>query len=239
VNTDAQERTIDRIRKLLRLSQSMYQAEAELAMQRAFELAAKHQIDLETLDLGEDTNRLVIEGVRIGMRLSLRRRLALGIVSHHFNVNVVISYPDARLFGTASDILIARNVYEFLVGTSQRLSSKWKKFAGHRFTVRRERSFTSGFFYGVSARLDKALSALEIDNTRLAVILADRKTKRDAFVDANIRTVSHSFRKERSDRGWLMQGYREGLETTIAPVAQPTCVRELPAIGTRGLSNDR
>jgi hypothetical protein len=64
---------LDKIKKLLRLGQSPNRHEAELAVQRAFELAARHQIDIENISLDDDVRKIVSEEFPSGKRLSFAR----------------------------------------------------------------------------------------------------------------------------------------------------------------------
>jgi hypothetical protein len=87
----------EKIKKLLRLSKSPHPGEAELALQRAFEIAAKYQIDIDSLDLDEELSKVISDATRVGYRISLTKRLAWQIINSFFNVQAVLRYPDMLL----------------------------------------------------------------------------------------------------------------------------------------------
>lgn len=214
----------ERIKKLLRLSKSPNQHEAELALSMAFEIAARHQIDIESIDLDDDLRRIVQESMSVGYRFSLSKKLALMVVKTYFNVNPVISYPNVLFIGTGPDIAIARHVFHYLTATYDRICAGYKSRMGRRFTATRRRSYTQGFFYGVGAKLKQNTVTLELENNQYGLIVRREEQRRQEFEEATLNIVSVPLRKEgRRDNSWLMQGYRDGkaveMNTPIAPKA--------------------
>lgn len=210
---------VDRIKKLLRLSKSPNIHEAQLALDRAFEIAAKNQIDIQTLDLGEDLNAIASEACRVGYRLSLTKRLALGVVGRFFNVNVVLRYPDVSFIGTKSDIMIARHVFDFLASEADRCVAKTRSEFGHRFTENRRRNYLSGWFYAISSGLDKGKDRIMLEENRLTLVLAKNEERRDAkSAELFPRTTSvPSPLPKRKERTWLAHGFIEGKRVQIHP----------------------
>lgn len=111
---------IDKIKKLLRLSKSSNQHEAELALIRALEIADRYQVDIESIAMDDNIRKLIHDRIRVGARITQERRLAHAIVDRFFNVTSIMAHPDMLLIGTATDIEIAKYVVEFLVGTCRR-----------------------------------------------------------------------------------------------------------------------
>ena len=223
---------VDRIKKLLRLSQSPNIHEAQLALDRAFEIAAKYQVDIQTLDLGEDLNAIVSEGCRVGYRLSLTKRLALNVLCRFFNVNVVISRPDVNLIGTRSDIAIANHVFEFLYGSADRAVAEVRKEYSRRFTENRRRNFIAGWFYAITAGLDKGKEQALLDESRLALILTKGEERRDQRQKEIFpRTSSIPIpRPKRRDHDWMAHGFIEGKKVKINPaVPAPAAVAQIGA----------
>ena len=111
---------IERIKKLLRLGRSPNQHEAELAMQRAFELAEKYRIEVESLDPDDREAAVVHEWFLAGARMSFLKKRALSIVQSFFHVDVCTSLPRVVFVGRSTDITIAHYVWEFLVTAGTR-----------------------------------------------------------------------------------------------------------------------
>ena len=222
---------VEKIKKLLRLSASPYPGEAEAALQAAFRLAARHQVDIETLDMGdEDLNRIVSESCSIGFRLSMEKRLALGLVKAFFNVNPVISYPDVLFVGTQADIAIALHIYEFTTSQAHDRTLDLKRLVGNRFTETRRRSYLHGFFYGLSSQLNAEKETLQLTDNTVALALVSAEKKRAAFVAANIGRTSivKAKGKVRMSKGFLYQGYVAGKSTVLhAAVAAAPAPRPL------------
>jgi hypothetical protein len=223
---------VDRIKKLLRLSKSPNIHEAQLALDRAFEIAAKHQIDVQTLDLGEDLNAIVTEACQVGYRLSLYKRLALTVVVRFFNVNAVVAYPVVKLIGTAADIAIAQHVFAYLADQSARSVAQVRREYGRRFTENRRRNFLAGYFYAINEGLDKGKDRILLEESRLALVLVEAKERRDRRQRELIpETVSVPLpQPKRRERTWLGHGYIEGKKVKINPsVPAPAAVAQLEA----------
>jgi len=223
---------VDRIKKLLRLSKSPNIHEAQLALDRAFEIASKHQIDVQTLDLGEDLNEIVCEACRVGYRMSLYKRLALHVAVRFFNVNVVVSHPVVKIFGTAADIAIAQHVFDYLAGESARSVAVVRREYGRRFTENRRRNFLAGYFYAINKGLETGKERVLLEESRLALVLVESKEKRDRRQrDVCPRTISAPIpQPKRKERTWLGHGYIEGLKVKINPaVPAPAAMAQLEA----------
>ena len=86
----------ERIKKLLRLAADKRgnAHEAERAMAMAFELAEKHRIDVEGLDLDEESARLIHERWHLGMKFDRLRRGIFSLLQTYFHVTVCVSRPE-------------------------------------------------------------------------------------------------------------------------------------------------
>ena len=205
--------------------------EAQLALDRAFEIAAKYQVDIQTLDLGDDLNAIVSEACRVGYRLSLTKRLALGVASRFFNVNVVLRYPHVSFIGTKTDIAVARYVFDFLSAEADRCVVHTRKEYRHKFTENRRRNFLAGWFYAINASLDKGKERLALEENRLALVLVNNEARRDqksAELFPNTVTIPLPSPK-RKERTWLYHGFLEGKKVQIRPGIAARGTVELPA----------
>jgi hypothetical protein len=221
---------VNKIKALLRLSQSPNPHEAELALTRAFEIAAKYHIDIEALDLGEEINRIIRESSRVGYRLSFSKRLAINIALNYFNVTPIISCPEVVWIGTQADIQMAKHVFYFLSEASDRLCSDVKTQYGARFTERRRKSFIAGFFYGISDGLNRAKATMAIAENQYGLILLRDEKKRERFKEQEFpNTVKYPMANpKRRDMNWVVQGYLKGKETEIhAPVNEHQACKSL------------
>lgn len=214
---------VDTIRKLLRLSKSPHPGEAETALAKALELSARHQVDIDSLDLDDDVRRLIQRAVHVGMRISNVRRFALGIVKLYFNVTPVVRYPHVVLVGTLQDVAVAEYVIGFLVSACATECRRWRAFAASRFTPARRRAFQTGWFYGVASKLGAARKEI-CATTGVDLVLASEERRRDAYIADEVGKVHIVKRRDerRHDASWVNQGYVRGREINIRPaVAAP------------------
>lgn len=212
---------VERIKKLLRLAQSSNPHEAELALARAFELAQKHQIDVSTVDMDEESERIMHEWFHVGARVSLLQRLTIGIVMTFFHVNACLS-PARRgcvFVGTETDIAIANYVYDFILRQGRRQLGEYElseKRSRRRMTPNKRRGFIQGFIYGISRQLGDRRDAAAIDDSRTAIVLAEKEKQRDDYMAALVpETEPIVERKTKKNTDALWSGYLAGKSTTV------------------------
>lgn len=213
---------VDLIKKLLRLGRdkAASPAEASQALNRAMELIRKHDIDLATLDLDEEEERMVLERIEIGWRVSLAKHHALKILINHFNVHVVLSKPDAAILGTESDVAIAIYVFEFIQGACARATSAWakrEKLVRRKTTGQKRLAFQQGWFYGLRDGLKPPGETTGIlDDSKTALVIAARQKRLQQFVSEEFPETTTVQRKNpRLNRTAIYQGFLAGRETKI------------------------
>ena len=149
---------IEKIKKLLRLARSSNPHEAQLAMQRAMELAREHDIAVDSLNPDNQVKQKTVSHQDTGAkaRLSYDQRYALVICQRFFHVTPVTRqkiqrdgiYARLRNFitfvGTSSAIEIALYVFGFLV---QHFAYCWRKYRGR---LSNRHAFIEGMFQGFS-----------------------------------------------------------------------------------------
>lgn len=162
---------LDKIKKLLRLGQSSNPHEAALAIERAFEIASRHNIELASIDLDEEERRIVHEYHRVGCRLSLDRKLILGIVLNYFNVGVVMCHARESVcfIGRPSDIEIAKYVFEFLVGACRDGLRRYQREQSRKLSRSKRENYIAGYVYGVRSQLREAKQQLQIEESKTAL----------------------------------------------------------------------
>ena len=230
----SREKIVEMLAKLLRLSKSANQHEAELAMERAFDLAQRHQIDLDSINLDDEERRIVHERVKTGWRLTLERRLAINLVGAHFNVRPIFGRPEVTFIGTATDIAMAKYVVEFLVTTSRRCLGQWEREEvadRRRITANKRHYFTAGFFYGISSKLGAKEKTLAIEQPRYALIVRDADQRRKEYSDEHFDTEPmEPIRHPRKNRAALVAGFIVGKQTEIGePLGEAAAVPLLEA----------
>jgi hypothetical protein len=153
---------VDKIAKLLRLSESPNQHEAELALSKAKQLAVENDIDLASVStntMPEETYEK--DAVTFGKRKPVTGKFVIWIVESHFNVSVVGSGSrengtQINFIGKTSDIQIAIYVFNFL---SQTFMSLWHKYQDDTDCSARSRG---SYFYGLYQGLDEKLTAARV-----------------------------------------------------------------------------
>jgi hypothetical protein len=226
----------EKVRKLLRLAKSANQHEAELALARAMDLAARHQIDVSTLADDDEIAKLVTRYFRCGgKRLSREWREALSIARTYFNVStcVMCGQGQVAFIGKATDVQIADYVTQFLV---RRCRDELKAFfavekrRGRRQTTNKTASFINAFFGGVSVNLAGQRSQLLSTITGLEIVLRDAREARQAHLASDIGETStqKALVKPRHTMSTLYAGYDAGLKTQINPALGDDAPLALP-----------
>jgi hypothetical protein len=207
---------LDKIKKLLRLGKSANQHEAAAALARAFELARKHQVDLNNVDLEDDEaiERLLI---RHGARLSFERLRILGLIKHFFRVDIVISTPNAALIGRSTDLAIAHYVHDFLLTSLRAGLKQFQKEARRKLSRTRRENYIQGWIYGVSQKLNEAQTALAVEDSRYALATTDndpriKAAKTEMYPTTQIRKPREVCRKNNDA---LLSGFRQGESVNI------------------------
>jgi hypothetical protein len=160
----SQETIIERIRKLLRLGTSPNPHEAELAMSRAAEIAAKHKLDLGRIQVEQERPRADFLMVELSTRRpTLTHRMSAAVCCDFFYVEVIWQRSRLRLqaciVGLPQDMEIARHVFFFLQETVAR---HWTTFRAEWLQAVRtwepqpdRRSWVLGFFSGLIRKLEQ------------------------------------------------------------------------------------
>lgn len=212
---------IEKIKKLLRLSRSSNQHEAQLALARALELAREHGVAVEKLNPDEQAKENVVthRDTEERQRLSYDKEYAIRICAAFFRISPVISnkvgtdrfgFPCVvkftRFVGTASDVQIALYVYSFLV---HHFAYCWRK---HRGRLKNRHAFVDGMFLGIYNKL------LERQPEFISSEHALVERSHQDYIDATIgKTTKHDCRTPDGDaRAARMAGYLRGRETNIS-----------------------
>ena len=169
------QQVIEKLQKLLRLSESANRHEAELAMARAQEIAVKYKIELASVSKhdqpGESFERRDIE-----RKATFQQKFIDWIVRKHFNISLVHAAggKGRRVWyiGKPTDIAFAQYVYGFLDVEFPRLWSKHQRETGcgqgDRVT------YFYGLYQGLDAKLTEAKKRAESEGLKGNADLANK-----------------------------------------------------------------
>lgn len=214
---------IDKIKKLLRLARSSNQHEAALAMKRAVELAAAHQVEIDGLDPDDDASRITHREDETLSRMPYDRTFASFICRRFFRVEpiqcdvirMVRGWPkkgyQMRWVGTESDVEIARYVYQFIY---RHFAFCWRK---HRGRCRNRYSFVKGMYQGLYTKLLEAEPSAPLRKVKGTEI----QTSFDAYIAQHFGKVTTSSMKDASANAAMMRGFFQGRKTNINPAVKP------------------
>ena len=161
---------VEKIKKLLRLSESSNQHEAESALSFAKELATRHEIDLYSIDAWKDQQETeTFERVDIdaGQRLCVASDYVGSIIIQHFGTRVIyfgnrVSGRKIAFIGKKNEVEIAQFVYSFLSETMMRL---WRQYQiRNQIDTSHRTSWFMGFYNGLSAKLTAAKEKAESES---------------------------------------------------------------------------
>jgi Protein of unknown function (DUF2786) len=216
----SEESHIEKIRKLLRLSKSSNQHEAELALQRAMELAAKHAVDLNALRMDGDDD-IHHRWIPCGLRVSYEEKKAKSVARGFFQVTTCMSRGRYLMIGEEAAMDVAEYVIGFLVKTCRRFLSafaKLEKGRKRRMTTTKRASFIDGFFMGVISELHDHETKLLKEYANLAIVLADGQAKRNAKLNVVVgETITTTLAKKRQNLSAATSGWLAGKKTQINP----------------------
>lgn len=152
---------LSKIKKLLALSGSDNQAEAELALSHAQRLAAEHNVNLALINIFDKTKKSAPiekkEDISLGNRKSISQRFVTQILGNYFNVRCLYTgsrYGGMRLIlvGTKENIEMAEYVNGYLNATFMNL---WRNYYSKSNCQLSERgSFLVGLTQGLSNKLE-------------------------------------------------------------------------------------
>lgn len=192
----------DKLAKLLNLSKSANQNEADLALQKAVKMAAEAGIDLAIVE-ARGTNpaeklEMVEEQVECGQRLPTTQNYASMLLNAHFGVRVLYNGNRfcgrrIKILGDKKDVEFAKFVNEFIQDEMQRRWEYYKR--ANSLSVKSKPTFLYNCWRGLNDKLTEARKAAEqekIDSLpeqdrsavqdRYALALVDKKKMVDNFV---------------------------------------------------------
>lgn len=211
---------IERIKKLLRLAADKRgnRHEAERALHLAWELAEKHRVGVESLNLDEESERLMHEHFDVGQRYDRLRRGIFQLLRAYFHVSTCLCGHTMMVVGKPNDVLIARYVHDFLLRAGRerlRAYEGAEKSQRRRVTTNKRGGYIYGFICGLSVMLDGAREAMPLTDSQTALVIAEA-AKRESYVAGEVGpTRDLKALPDRKNKSATWIGYLDGRTTNI------------------------
>lgn len=211
---------IEKIKKLLRLGTSPNRHEAELAMQKALEIAQANDIELATINPNVDKSSIGEDAFDFGQRLPVIAQYVFSIITSHFDVKVIYTGNrnfgrKAILVGTADKIAVAKYVFEFL---SEAMDRDWKQYYQiSGVPLAEKKNYLIGFRNGLSHKLFLQKKQKEQENSCLALMIVSNNAAIQQYVDEKIgKNIKTRKEKAGTATSSYFAGYTKGQNTEIA-----------------------
>ncbi|MDD3477385.1 MAG: DUF2786 domain-containing protein [Candidatus Izemoplasmatales bacterium] len=162
---EADEKIIDKIEKLIKLSASDNENEAKAAMMKAQELMAKYEIDRERLSDGKE-ERPVVSFTSMPFRDDWVKDVA-NVIAHNFRCRLIMScgrYKGSggvfrlKFYGFEEDAEICINIFEYAVKVVRKRFGTLRAIyadAGREFARNEKMNYTEGFCAGLHKNFEE------------------------------------------------------------------------------------
>lgn len=208
---------IERVKKLLSLSQSSNLHEASAAAAAANKLIDQYRISQEDLsdkeeEIVEDTSYIYENGRAVywksGLVLFLANHYGCAVINKvgcGLNGRRTNNY---QIIGRKSDIQITRYMFNWLLLESQRLSKKECVGKGHKFS----NSYCTGFVCGINEQLVKSRQELKQQVDEKSIVALDsRVQKAKEFMREKYHPTNDSSKRQSSiDASAYSSGFSQG-----------------------------
>lgn len=214
-----QDKYIQKIEKLLALSTSMNQHEAEAALTKAQELSFKYNITL----MGNSDSEYCIRPLgEIRKRIASFEWIIMNILSEFYFVKTLKIFHrhesmdghlwQFEIYGTQHNIDTAEYVYYFLLNNAEALWRKYRAEQGKNVS-RMRNSYMSGIFDGFRQMLKKEQELLKRKYEVIRLIDSDLE---DFFSECNPR-ISRRKISTSTDKDVYSDGMKEGRKLKMKP----------------------
>jgi hypothetical protein len=212
---------LDKIKKLLKLSRSATANEAEVALAKAMELAARHEIDLSTLGSDNEVGDIIHQFFPTKARLAREWMSALNIAQNYFSVSVCImrSRQQVLFVGRQDAIDIADYIVSFLVREVRRQVKDFgelEKKMRRKMTGGKRAAFVAGFFTGIGQKLQEGRFDLMREDNRYALVLSTEDKRREEAMSGIVGKTKTVIQKKPRRSAATIAGYLSGRATNLA-----------------------
>ena len=212
------EKLVTKVQKLFALGESNFEAEAKVAVRKAYELMAKHNIS--SVELPEAERKFVFRPVgEVYQKTPHYVKKLAGIMMNSYFVKCIFSYiyhegtpyKYLEMYGEPHNVDVAEYVYHFLLAEGER---QWDLFkvgvAGRGYS---KHAFLEGFYSGFYSTLKQQKEeALEAALTSIASENTLPVSIDDPLLDEKYRQQYPSARKTHSRSGAKAKGRSVGHE---------------------------
>lgn len=214
------EKIVEKIRKLLALSESNNEHEAMLAMENANKLLMKY--NLEMSDINQiDLNEMVEDSIISGKRLMAYKTSLLSSVMKLNNCEVIIhnrvrGEKIVKALGKKHSIQVSVSMYEYLTITMEKLSKKEKGINSN--------SFRLGFAHAISQKVNEIIKERnkkqnEFDVACTALVIQEKalvkKFMKEKYPNIRTTTTKSSFADQASYMAGRTAGQSVSLNTQV------------------------
>lgn len=211
---------IENIRKLLRMRNGGTPDEIATALRLAQEMAAKHGIDLDSVNPNDDTRPLrpvSAHDAFKGARIQMECKYAGQICDEFFNVSVFtqrswVEGVKLKFVGTDLEVEVALHIYRFLVAHFRR---EWNTRTSR---LRNRQAFMWGMYLGLRSKLQERQPKQEEEG----IVLVGRDlARRQDFISREFgEMTSVSLKPDHNASAALTAGWSAGRKTEIRPVVK-------------------
>jgi len=229
---------LNKLKKLLNLSKSGNQFEAELALQKATAMAVDNGIDLAIIasrnEKVEEKLEMVEEEIQCGQRLPSLQKYASWLLKSQFNVEIV--YSGGRyggrcinILGDKKDVEFAKFVNEFVQDDMQRRWEYYKK--SNSVSISFKQTFMYNLYLGLNAKLNEAKNKAEETRfsemgpssnvsdvkAQYSLVISNKKDAVQAFLKKSYSNLSRSKTRINANQNSTVarDGYSIGQTMTI------------------------
>lgn len=157
-----EQKIIEKIQKLLALSESPNQNEAEAAMAKAQELMVKHNIEMSSVQ--DHDSEYINETTETFQREGVETKYVNSILTEFFFVKIIksnrIGFKYFNFVGEKNNVKTALHMRQYLTNTFKHLWNEYKQETGA--PTKAKQSFYYGLWQGFSAKMqEQRVSAQE------------------------------------------------------------------------------
>lgn len=211
------DKIIERIRKLLSLSDSDNENEAKLATERANELLTRYNLSMQSIGKDSEIGETAID---MGKRAPVEQKFICTILGKYFFVSFIqgariaetpgwITVKTLRFVGERTNVEVAVFTYHFLQATFRSL---WKKYKTETFALETARqSYYLGLMRGIMDQLK--VNRQSVEQSTGLVVVPDAQLK--AYLARLSLAPCGRTTKIRNDAHASSHGYSDGKNLNI------------------------
>lgn len=199
----------DKIEKLLRLSESSNEHEAEVAMKKAMSLLAEYNLTREDIK-GEQKEPVGISFISEGKNFKKWKSTLLLSVCESFFCRL-LCYSDGKygIIGKDYNRQSAMGSYAYLLSVIEyRCAEELKRYNGHIHGIRFSNAFKNGMATKIALRLQENKNNLKASSGELVLVYDNIKKENDTYI---AKTVGRVQSKPIGNQSYSSDGFYQGI----------------------------